>query len=132
MSYCALWLDHQHATLFTFSQKDGALDMASVSAESITADEPIEHHNRHPHDVVYNVKQQALDGFFGKITQKLKHVNQLLVMGPGIAKSQFIHHCETLSNKDIFNAIVGFETIGSYATNNEMLTNAESFFCSHP
>ena len=131
MNYSALWLDHHQATLFNFHQKDGKLDTSDVSTESILADEPIESHNRHPHDVISDVKEQAHARFFNKITKKLESVNQLMVMGPGIAKSQFVHHCESLDNKDISQAIVGLETLGSHVSYDEMISKAESFFNSY-
>lgn len=131
MNYSALWLDQHHATLFTFNKADGKLDLSNVRTESIVADEPIESHNRHPHDVISEVKEQAHARFFNKITKKLDRVNQLMVMGPGIAKSQFIHHCESLDNKDISEAIVGLETLGSHVSYDEMISKAESFFNSH-
>lgn len=131
MNYSAIWLDHYHATLFNFHQKDGKLDLSDVSSESILADEPIEHHNRHPHDVNSDVKERAHARFFDKITKKLENPNQLFVMGPGIAKNQFIHHCESLDNQDLLKALVGVETMGSHASYDEMIAKAESFFYSH-
>jgi stalled ribosome rescue protein Dom34 len=131
MNYSALWLDQHHATLFIFNKAEGKLDLSNVKTESIVADEPINHHNRHPHDVINDVKEQALVGFFNKITKKIDRVNPLLVMGPGIAKSQFIHHCESLDNKDISEAIVGHETLGSHVSYDEILARAESFFNSY-
>ncbi len=131
MSFSALWLDHHHATLFTFNKAQGKLDLSTVRTETIAADEPIEHQNRHPNDVVHYVKEQAQISFFNKVTKKLERVNQLMVMGPGIAKSQFIHHCESLDNKEISEAIMGVETLGTHMSYDEMIAKAESFFNSY-
>ncbi|MCE3011570.1 MAG: hypothetical protein LW878_00745 [Proteobacteria bacterium] len=128
MNYSAIWLDHHHATLFNFHKRNGKLDTSDLSTESILADEPIENHNRHPHDVISDVKDQAQVKFFKKIEKKLEKVNKLLVLGPGIAKSQFVHHCESLDNKAICLAIVGVETLGSHVRDHEIVAKAESFF----
>lgn len=128
MNYTALWMDHQHAILLTFTKKNGTLDAETVSEENITADMPIDHHSKHPHDANSAEKEQHLVSFFHRITDKLAGVNQLLLMGPGISKNQFKNHCESHNHKLISKAILGLETMTSHPSRSELVAKAVGFF----
>jgi stalled ribosome rescue protein Dom34 len=124
MSYCALWLDHQHAVLYTFTA-------SGINEEKITSEQGKDHHQRHPHDVKSSAHDQELNKFFHKINDKLHKVEELLLMGPGTAKSQFKHHCEEHGHKQIAKAIVGVETMDSHPSQAQLLEKAKTFFKSY-
>jgi stalled ribosome rescue protein Dom34 len=130
MNYSALWLDHKHARLFTFKKTNGVLFKEPLGEEEFSFDEPVDHHSRHPNDVNHDVKDQNLDKFFHKITDKLENedFDQLILLGPGTTKSQFKHHCEEHDHKKIYKALVGIETMGSHPTKHEIVETAKVFF----
>jgi stalled ribosome rescue protein Dom34 len=130
-NYSALWMDHKHASLFNFAIENGALVKEPVSEKDFVADHVIQHHNRNPKDAHHEVKDHQLVAFFHKIVNELNDVEQLVVMGPGIAKSQFKHHCENHHHKAIAKAIVGIENMPSHPRKNEIVDKAREFFDSH-
>ena len=104
MSYCALWLDHQNAYIYEFNA-DG-----------------VEEKKLHAH---------SPDKFFHEIAVALNGAQELMIMGPGVAKDQFKHHCEDHHHAQISKAIVGVKAMDAHPTKAMMLEKAHEFFDSY-
>ena len=112
MSYCALWLDHQNAYIYTFTA-DGV-------------EEAKLHSHGNEHD-----KNNIPDKFFHEIAGKLNGTKELMIMGPGVAKDQFKHHCENHHHNALAKVIVGTKTMAAHPTKAMMLEKAHEFFDSY-
>lgn len=108
MSYCALWLDHKQAYIYEFNA-DG------VNEKKL-----------HAHS-----DEKIPSKFFHEIAQSLVGAKELMIMGPGVAKDQFKHHCEDHHHGNIAKAIVGVRTMESHPTKAMMLEKANEFFDSY-
>jgi stalled ribosome rescue protein Dom34 len=106
MSYCALWLDNQNAYIYTFTA-DG-VDEKKLKAHS-----------------------DENDKFFHEIASSLSGAEELMIMGPGVAKDRFKHHCENHKHAHLVKAIVGVKTMESHPTKAMMLEKAHEFFDSY-
>lgn len=108
MSYYALWIDKKHAYVYKFTSEG----VEETKCES---------HGQH-HDGTDS------DKFYHEVASKLINAKELMVMGPGVAKDQFKHHCENHHHKNLANAIVGVKTMESHPTKAMMLAKAGDFF----
>ena len=117
MSYYALWIDHKDALIFTFT-KDG------VNEEKIASEKHVSHHTGNPDDK----KDKGYDKFYHHIATKFQGAKEIMIMGPGEAKSEFKHHCENHHHKELANAIVGVEPMTSHPSKADILKKANTFF----
>jgi stalled ribosome rescue protein Dom34 len=108
MSYYALWIDHKHAFIYKFD--------ATGTTETM-----LEGHGHKTHD----------DTFYHSVAHALQDAKELLVMGPGEAKSEFKHHCEKHHHPQLAKAIVGVKPMESHPTKAMMLDAAKEFFKHH-
>ncbi|MGZ3789291.1 MAG: hypothetical protein ACXVLQ_12255 [Bacteriovorax sp.] len=109
MSYYALWLDHQNAFIYEFT------------AQGVEEKKLQSHANVHE-------KNHVPDRFFHEIAEKLGGAEELMIMGPGVAKDQFKHHCENHRHNNLARAIVGVKTMEAHPTKAMMLDKAHEFF----
>lgn len=112
MSYYALWVTHGDATIFKFS-------LDGVDEKKFNADES--------HAQKDN-KDKGYEKFYHKIATNLSDAKELMIMGPGVAKDEFRHHCENHHHQSLFKAIVGTQTFTSHPSKTEMLKKAGDFF----
>lgn len=116
MSYYALWVTHDDATIFKFSL-DG-VDEKKLKAEDHS------HHSGNRRDR----KDKGYEHFYHQIAKSLSDAKELMIMGPGVAKDEFRHHCENHHHASLSKAIVGTQTFTSHPSKNEMLKKAADFF----
>jgi stalled ribosome rescue protein Dom34 len=109
MSYYALWLDHKQAFVYKFTEK--GIEETSLIAES-----------KHPKTDIDDQK------FYHSLTPMLDDAKELFIMGPGVAKDEFKHHCEKHHHSKLAKNIVGVKTMESHPTKARMLEEANSFF----
>jgi stalled ribosome rescue protein Dom34 len=109
MSYYALWLDHKQAYVYKFTEK--GMEETTIKAES-----------KHPKTDLDDEK------FYHSLTPIFNDAKELMIMGPGVAKEEFKHHCEKHHHKDLAKHIVGIRTMESHPTKAKMLTEANDFF----
>lgn len=110
MSYfAALWLDHKKAYIYKFTEK--GMEETSFDAEG---------------------KQPRTDQddqkFYHSLTPMISDAKELFIMGPGVAKDEFKHHCEKHHHADLAKKIVGVKTMESHPTKVRMLEEANGFF----
>lgn len=111
MSYYALWIDHKDAMVFKFNA-DG-VDEMKLHNKSF---------QQHPKD---------FDSFYHDVTKNITGAEELFIMGPGVAKDEFKHHCEKHHHADLAKAIVGIQAAVSHPTKAEMMKKAATFFKSY-
>lgn len=110
MSYThtALWLDHEHAHLYHYTE--GHNSKTSISAQTSKQQEAA----------------AAQQHFFKALAKALESTDELLVLGPGQAKHEwikFIHH----QAKTLVPKVVGIETV-DHPTDNQILALAKKHF----
>lgn len=120
MSYYALWIDHQHAYVYKYTAQ-------GVEEVKYEPDNHASHHSHAPSDL----KHKESDKFYHKVASNLVDAEELMVMGPGVAKDEFKHHCEKHNHSKLSKAIVGVQTMGSHPTKAMMLQKASEFFKSY-
>jgi stalled ribosome rescue protein Dom34 len=111
MSYFALWLDKEHAYIYEFKS------------------EGVEETKLHNHEG--KTHPENSEKFFHEIALKLNQAKELMVMGPGIAKDQFKHHCESHHHSKLAKAIIGVKSMEAHPTKSMMLGKANEFFKSY-
>lgn len=112
MKFCALWLDHQHAYIYTFTA-------SGVEEKKLNS-----HGNEHD-------KNNIPDKFFHEVANSLTGAEEVMIMGPGVAKDQFKHHCENHKHNNVAKAIVGVKTMEAHPTKAMMLEKANEFFSNY-
>jgi hypothetical protein len=101
----ALWMDQSHALLLSYQEKQALL------LEELPS--PIRSHVRIPgegSDLTRfgpgmgdasinekrknNIHQQQLKEYFGQLEKKINAATDLLLLGPGVVKTQFLHYLQ--------------------------------------
>lgn len=114
MASIVVWMDSEKATVFKFS--------ASGNDRSALKNH---HHDHHTHSKNDSPKQ--MENFFHEIIGKLKGAEEILLMGPGLAKTHFKTHLESHHHQDLAKKVVGVET-GDHPTDNQVQAFGKKFF----
>lgn len=117
MNYKTLWIDHQHAYIFEYTGKEIREKHYEKKAEPIS-DSPRK----------FTHGKEHLKNFFHGIALNLGEPEQLLILGPGVAKEEFKHHCELHHHTSLAKAIVGIETMRSHPRRSEILKISKNFY----
>jgi stalled ribosome rescue protein Dom34 len=107
MSYFSVWIDKQHAFIYEFTVDD-------------VLETKMQAHGAH--DEAHTEK------FYHEVAQKLNNAKEVLLMGPGVAKDQFKHHCEKHHHNQLAHAIVGVRAMEGHPTKAMMMSKAHEFF----
>lgn len=116
--HTVVWLDHQEARV---------LEVQPESFESLTVRAPASHLHRHPKGAA-EAKSHPDDEkhFFHELAQALAHAQEVLLVGPGAAKLNFIKyvhkHAQVLEPK-----IIGVETV-DHPTDAQIVAYARHYF----
>lgn len=115
MAACVVWIDSEHAKIF------------KISATGIEKKEMKKHGAQHSnsHQDAHANHQEA--HFFKEVSTALGHVEELLVFGPGTAKSHFKAHLESHHKSDILPHLVGVEALDKMS-DNQILEASRKFF----
>lgn len=111
MSAAVIWLDHESASIYRLSP--GNLGKEQVKRHSS--------HDRKEH------KQAEEEKYFHELANRIANVKEILVMGPGTAKQEFVHHLQNHHHESIAKRIVGVETV-DHPSENQILERARTFF----
>lgn len=117
MNNYALWITHEMATIYKFTP-------TGFEERQVHQDGYIDHHNGNLNDR----KDKRYEHFYHKIAGELKDANGLFVMGPGVAKLEFCHHCLEHHHDEISKAITHVKTMSTHPSKNEILKEAENYF----
>lgn len=115
MSACVIWIDSQHAKLF------------KISASGIVSHELKKHSHKHSNSHQDSHKHQEEEHFFCEVAQAASKPEELLIFGPGVAKSHFKNHIEKHNQSDLAKVLVGVEPL-DHLSDNQILEASRKFF----
>ncbi len=107
MSHTTIWIDHQHCFIFEFTAKD-IQEKKMINSG--------------------NTDHEHLKKFYHDVANKLGSPDQLLIVGPGTAKDEFKHHCESHHHEGLAKKIAGTEVVKSHPSKAEILEVSKKFF----
>ncbi len=114
--HAVVWLDHAEARIFQFSREE---------AEKLT----VHGHKHHLHHKAGKpgASKQAIDpGFFDAIAAALDGSSEILVLGPGNAKLEFIRYAHR-AKPQLMARIIGVETV-DHPTDGQIVAYARKYF----
>jgi stalled ribosome rescue protein Dom34 len=115
MKAYVVWMDHNEAKLFKF-QVGGKVEPTHVKRHE---------HAHHTHGDESNHKNE--EKYFHEIIHQLEGASEVLVVGPGLAKTHFKGHLEKHKHGNLLKSIVGVETM-DHPSDNEIVAQARKFF----
>ncbi len=104
MAHYALWLDHQYAYIYKFTAN-------AVEEKTLKA---------HGHS--------DASKFYHSVAENVKDAEELMIMGPGVAKDEFKHHCELNHHGQLAKSIKGVRPMAGHPTKAMMIHEAKDFF----
>ncbi len=111
-----IWLDSEKAQLF-------ALQPSGVKRSHVKKS-GVDHHTRNKKD---NPNDEHAEHFFKLVTEALSGADQLLIMGPGLAKNHFKTYLEKHHHAKLASQIIGMEN-SDHPTDNEILAAGRTYF----
>lgn len=110
MGHTTIWIDHSHSYIFKFSSdKIEEKDLKNKS----------------------DTDKEHLRKFYHEVATLAGSPDQLLIVGPGMAKDEFKHHCDEHHKSSLGKVIVGVETMKSHPSKPEILEVSRKFFDHH-
>jgi stalled ribosome rescue protein Dom34 len=110
-----VWLDSEVAHIF-------ALKTSGVEKTNLKANQA----DHHTHNKKDGHGDSNLEHFFRDLAVKLAGGEQILILGPGLAKNHFKTHLET-HVAGLAKHVIGLETV-DHPTDNQVLATARKFF----
>jgi len=114
MSSYVVWIDTAHAKIF-------ALTPEGIKSEEVK-DSHHEHHGFNPRD-----EHRDHEKFYHTVAGKLNTAVELLVVGPGVAKTQFKHHLDKHHHQNLASKVLAVESM-DHPTDGQILDHAKRFF----
>ena len=116
--HTAVWIDHQEANLFDIHPD--TVDKGVVLA-------PRHVHHRHPKGPE-GVKNHPEDAkrFFHEVARSLEGTDEILVVGPGTAKLEFLRYVQA-HDRALEPKIVGIETV-DHPSDGQLVAYAKTYF----
>ena len=116
--HVAVWIDHNEAKVFH-------LEEDSFSESTIRA--PKHHVHKHPKGIAWERSHPAdLQKYLHSVAEALEGSNEILVVGPGKAKLEFMRHVHS-HHPALEKKVVGIETV-DHPTDGEMAKYARAYF----
>ena len=115
MAAYIVWLDQKEAQIYN-------LKGANTQKEHLK-----KHTHEHSNSHADSRSEQQDEHFYHEIAGKLLNAEEVLIMGPGLAKAHFKAHLEKHHHSNLVNKIVGVETV-DHMTENQLLEKARKFF----
>lgn len=117
--HVAVWIDHQQAHIFSLDTKTA--DKTKVLAR-------LHHlHHEHRHGAEEGKKHpDDTKRFFHDVDRALDHARAILLVGPGVAKLQFLRYAREHDHA-LEGRIVGLETV-DHPTDAQLVAFARSYF----
>jgi stalled ribosome rescue protein Dom34 len=111
MSAAVVWLDHDHAKIFRLTP--GKMGTETLKRAS--------HNDRKDHMKAEEEK------YFHELAGKISDAKEILLMGPGTAKKEFMHHLERHHHPSVAKSVIGIETV-DHPSENQIMEKARTFF----
>jgi len=114
MSNAIVWLDGKTAKIFEFA------------GESVT------HRVYHRHDAEHVPEHtakagKALDRFFHGVAEHLRATQAFIIVGPGVAKQQFVHHLQRHHHDELAKHLRSVEST-DHPTDEQLIAQGREFF----
>ena len=116
MAHYVIWLDSENAHIFKLAE-------AGIQRSNLKLKE----FNHHTHNKKDHHGDPGTDHFFKELAVRLSDAEELLILGPGLAKNHFKTHLETHHAAGLAKNIVGMEN-SDHPTDNQILATARKFF----
>jgi stalled ribosome rescue protein Dom34 len=114
----AVWLDHHEARIFH-------VDLAGFDERALHA--PVHHFHRHPKGPSEpHAHPDDEHRFFADVVGALATADEVLVLGPSTAKSQFLRYVQEHA-RDLAGKVVGIET-ADHPTDAQIVAHVRSHF----
>jgi stalled ribosome rescue protein Dom34 len=113
MSACIVFIDGEHAKFFH-------LNPGKIETQVIKKS----HHATHTAGTNHDEHSKQ---FYHEVAAQLKSSSEILIIGPGVAKSQFKHHLENHHHADIAKKVVGVEN-ADHPTDAQIKAAGRQFF----
>lgn len=119
MNTFVVWMDSKRAHIFNL--KSAGIDKSTIN--KIEQD----HHTRHKND---KRSDSSSAHYYRDLAAQLKGADQLLIIGPGLAKKHFKDHLTTHLASTLGKKIKGIENFESFehTTENQLIAKAHKFF----
>ena len=117
MSDYVVWLDSENAKIF-------ALKPSGIENSHLEKKAHKDHHNQGSKD---KHGDPAQEHFFHEVALKIKDADQVLILGPGLAKIHFKSHLENHHHQDLGKKIIGMEN-SDHPHDKQILASARQFF----
>lgn len=123
--HAVVWLDHAEAKVFAFNAEsvEAKVIHAHVGPHGTAHGSPRVHHKA---NVIGSGKVQNEPVFFGQVAAALQGASEVLVLGPGVAKDEFVKHLR-VRVPAVAGRIVGTET-ADRITDNQIVAHARAYF----
>ena len=112
-----LWIDQHEAKIF---RVDGE------SFDASTIESPHHHVRKHPQVTVERSHPADAQHYYHEVAQALEDVAEILVVGPSMAKLEFIKHVHKHDHA-LVPKIVGVETV-DHPTDGQLIAYTRSYF----
>jgi stalled ribosome rescue protein Dom34 len=114
-----VWLDSKNAHVFAMQNTGIEKSIVSKSDKS--------HHTRHKKDMRSDSNSEH---YYSRLAAKIKEADQLLIMGPGLAKNHFKDYLTTHQANTLAKKIIGIEKIEGFKhkTEKQVLASANKIF----
>ncbi len=119
MAYLALWLDHSEARVFRFNPEKTEIKHLENK-----------HHSQHATSHKEGEKHENLKKFYNDVQKDIAGAKEILLMGPGLAKTEFKKYLADHHHQNLANAIVGVETCDKMS-DGEVKKVAQKYFHKH-
>lgn len=116
MNDYVVWLDSKDAHIF-------ALEATGIKKSHLKKSE-IDHHRTPKKD---KHKDHRAESYYHDLAEKIKSANQVLLMGPGLAKKHFKDYLDSHETNTTAKKIIGIETLENL-TENQIMASARKFF----
>lgn len=114
MSKVVVWMDTEHAKLFHIG--------GEKSAPKIVETHEIRHHTSHEPEMKHHHEK-----LYRELAEKLKDAGEILLVGPGVAKSQFQHFLRESAHSHLNGKVVGVEN-ADHPTDAQIQDYAKRYF----
>ena len=116
--HAVVWLDHHEAKIFFFDRHASQeFDVATATPNS---------HLHHKAGNASGKKSPEDQAFFHSIVDALKPAMEWLVIGPGLAKQEFVKHVEHHDHQ-LKSRVLGVET-ADHPTDKQIVAHARKYF----
>lgn len=113
-----IWLDHQHAYIFEFNPNQ-IIEKSFVKKLDTKLIEP-------PKKFMHAKERQKV--FYHLLASEIGNPDQLLILGPGIAKEEFKHYCESHNYNKLSKNIISSIPMKSNPRRSEILKISKKYF----